>query len=88
VAGPKAVGWLDALLIAAPTRRLNVKTFLVGEDYDPVDGVASFCTAYGIGEGGAMLARPDGFVGWRSAPRERPSPAVLGQVLDQLLGRA
>jgi hypothetical protein len=31
-----------------------------------IDGPDAFFEAYGIGPGGAVLVRPDGFVGWRS----------------------
>lgn len=36
---------------------------------------------------GALLVRPDGFVGWRSDTSTMPSAQVLGSVLDQILAR-
>ena len=47
----------------------------------------SFAKMYGLSPTGAVLVRPDGFVGWRtmSAPNEPES--ALAQVLGQLLKR-
>ena len=73
--------------MAATARRVAVKGYLLGEDVEPIGGVSALCAELGIGETGAVLVRPDGFVGWRSAPRERPSPTQLGRALDQILGR-
>jgi aklavinone 12-hydroxylase len=47
-----------------------------------------FAAAYGIGEGGASLIRPDGFVAWRSTtPADADAAGQLRAVLTRLLMR-
>lgn len=44
-----------------------------------------FCDAYGISASGAVIVRPDGFIGWRSkADRDNPT-RELTQALSALL---
>jgi 2-polyprenyl-6-methoxyphenol hydroxylase-like FAD-dependent oxidoreductase len=53
------------------------------------DPKGEFATAYGIGEGGASLIRPDGFVVWRSAAQAGADAAEqLRSVLARLLMRS
>jgi hypothetical protein len=44
-------------------------------------------TALGIGQSGATLVRPDGFVAWRSAELTDQPHADLRGALDRILGR-
>lgn len=53
---------------------------------DPRSGGRSWRDAYGIGEGGAVLVRPDRFIAWRS--RRRGTAADLEQALRTVLDRA
>ncbi len=53
LASPRGHAWLDAAASAGA----------VGEEID----VEGFADAYGIGDAGAALVRPDGFVAWRTA---------------------
>jgi putative polyketide hydroxylase len=46
-----------------------------------------FTQAYGISPSGAVVVRPDGFVGWRCADAANASAAALQQALETLLGR-
>ncbi|WP_165921277.1 aromatic-ring hydroxylase C-terminal domain-containing protein [Paenibacillus albiflavus] len=41
--------------------------------------------SYGIKEQGAVLIRPDGFVGWRSPDAQVDTEKVLEQALKQML---
>ncbi|MFC4533190.1 FAD-dependent monooxygenase [Sphaerisporangium dianthi] len=48
---------------------------------------ADVAAAYGVGQGGAALVRPDAFVAWRSAgPAEDPQ-AVLSEIMARTLSR-
>ncbi|OAR26380.1 hypothetical protein A8W25_13255 [Streptomyces sp. ERV7] len=63
--------------IVGPGARTTAK----GPVYLDVDG--TFASSYAIGPRGAVLVRPDGFIGWRTAAdgpgaRERLSAAALG----------
>ena len=55
----------------------------------PLAGVGSdgIAAAYGIGPAGAVLVRPDGFVGWRSQGKAADPSAELSQALTSLLAR-
>ncbi|MFW5415200.1 FAD-dependent monooxygenase [Nocardiopsis sp. CNT-189] len=49
----------------------------------PEEAAADFRSRYGVGPRGAVLVRPDGFVGWRSAA----APAAPAEALAAALGR-
>jgi putative polyketide hydroxylase len=86
--GPAGSAWLDALQTASLDRLLDVQACQLGADVEPLDGIEAVLATFGIPSDGALLVRPDGFVGWRSAPGQQPSPELLGALLDRLLGRA
>jgi hypothetical protein len=49
---------------------------------DPGD---AFADAYGISAAGAVLVRPDGFVGWRAEGDAGASEATIDGVVEALL---
>jgi 2-polyprenyl-6-methoxyphenol hydroxylase-like FAD-dependent oxidoreductase len=51
-------------------------------------GDRAWAAAYGVDEAGAVLVRPDGYVGWRSASMAVDPAAALGQAMASILGRA
>jgi 2-polyprenyl-6-methoxyphenol hydroxylase-like FAD-dependent oxidoreductase len=82
-AGSKGEGWIEA----AAKRDLPVKAMQVGRN-----GLSESDTRwhdiYGIEPTGAVLVRPDGYVGWRSASRVADPPAELADAFHSILGRA
>jgi putative polyketide hydroxylase len=66
---------------------LGLKAFSVGSGgiEDP-DG--QWCSAYCPDEGGAVLVRPDGYVGWRAAFATGDATATLRGALCSILGQA
>ena len=81
----------DAWQTAA--RTVGLEVLRLGEDLteDPTGEATAhgrrWHEAFGVTEEGAVLLRPDGFVGWRS-PAAAPDPAqVLTDVLDRVLAR-
>ena len=72
LASPRGRPWLDAAAVAGA----------FGEEID-VDG---FADAYGIGDGGAVLVRPDGFVAWRQAADIEDPEAALRAGVQIALG--
>jgi photosystem II stability/assembly factor-like uncharacterized protein len=48
---------------------------------------AEFATAYGIGDSGAVLVRPDGFVAWRAKTMATDPARVVANALETLLMR-
>ena len=43
---------------------------------------------YGLDETGAVLVRPDGYVGWRSRAMPADPAAKLGEAMASIMGRA
>ncbi|WP_404829102.1 aromatic-ring hydroxylase C-terminal domain-containing protein [Streptomyces griseoaurantiacus] len=68
--------------------RLRVPLRAVGLDGQLTDPEDRLVEAYGIGDGGASLVRPDGVVAWRSAVEVPDPTATLHRVICQLLDRA
>jgi len=58
----------------------------VGGD-DLADPEGRFPGAYGISPSGAVIVRPDGFVGWRSTGAASAPESVIRRVLQSLLCR-
>ena len=49
-------------------------------------GGRDWAEAYGVNNGGAVLVRPDGYVGWRSASTVKDPAAALGGAMTSILG--
>ncbi|MGH9098665.1 MAG: FAD-dependent monooxygenase, partial [Acidimicrobiales bacterium] len=81
--GPDGGAWQKAAAFAAEQHSLPIAQHAVGSDRlgDPD---RRFLDAYGVSSSGAVLVRPDGFVGWR-APREAADPAASPAELDAVL---
>jgi putative polyketide hydroxylase len=82
LAAPGGAFWRSA----AGQRRLpRIDVRIVGEDL--VDAENSFMAAYGVGEGGAVLVRPDGYVGWRVASKPIDPARALANAFGQIMAR-
>jgi hypothetical protein len=79
--GPKGEAWRQA---AAACKGPEVAAHVIDGDEirDPDD---AWLDAYGLADDGAVLVRPDGYVGWRARPGD---PArMLSGAFDWMLGR-
>ncbi|MEU2436615.1 FAD-dependent monooxygenase [Streptomyces rubradiris] len=85
--GPGGQAWLDALGKATAQLGLAVDAHTVEDDRAADDPSATWTAQVGIEESGAVLVRPDGFVGWRATALEPEPDRVLTRVLGALLGR-
>ncbi|WP_433254649.1 FAD-dependent monooxygenase [Streptosporangium sp. CA-135522] len=96
LAGAAGVTWTEAAAALAtesgiPLAAYRVVPAVSGPD-DRVDGpglladpAGEWERAFGVGPAGAVLVRPDGFVGWRS-PAGHPDPhRALGEALSRIL---
>ena len=69
--GPQGQNWKEALGSTKETHHLPLDVYQIGGDAaDLIDAGNTFCDAYGITATGAVLVRPDGFIGWRSRAAE------------------
>ena len=91
LAGPQGQARPDAALAVAQEFGAALDTHVVGDadpaDADLADAGGSFLEAFGISPSGAVLVRPDGFVGWRAVDAAGAAEKALRQALQTLLCR-
>lgn len=83
--GPGGEIWRKAADDAARHLRVPVASYVIG-DPGLADHNSTFFDHYEIGHDGAVLVRPDGYVGWRSASGHSDG-APLIQAVEQILDR-
>ena len=86
LAGPEGGAWKDAALAVAKRLGVSLDCHVVGSD-GLVDAAGSFPGSFGISLSGAVLVRPDGFVGWRAVTAADAPEDALRQALQVLLCR-
>jgi aklavinone 12-hydroxylase len=84
IAGASGQDWCDAATAAGAASGVAVRTYRLGEDLTSESPLADLL---GIGDAGAVLVRPDGFVAWRAADAGPSSSPTLGGALEHALGR-
>lgn len=85
--GEEGGAWTDAAAGLFAAARPELVAYRVGDGGDLADPDGAWRSAYGVEPDGAVLVRPDGYVGWRS-PGGTDDPArVLTEVLDRILSR-
>lgn len=85
LAGPEGDPWCTAFRAAAQELGVPVSAYRVGEGGDLADPEGRFFAAYDLSPAGAVLVRPDSFVGWRSRSGEDASPEAARLALSALL---
>ena len=86
LAGPEGACLADAAPAAAKGSGVALDVHVVGND-GLADAGGSFPGAFGISPSGAVLVRPDGFVGWRAVTAADAPEDALRQALQVLLCR-
>lgn len=84
--GTEGSTWCDAARRVAERLGLPLDCYRIGDQGDFVAPDSHFLDAYGIRSDGAVLVRPDGFIGWRAETAIAQPERVLEQALDDLLG--
>lgn len=85
LSGPEGHAWLDAARAVSARLGLELDLYRAGADFS--DPAGAFCAAYGLTPRGAVLARPDAFIGWRSPDSHEQPEQILAAVLTRLLGK-
>jgi putative polyketide hydroxylase len=89
--GPDGQFWKAAARQVKEALHLPLDCYQVGgETAELLDTSNMFCEMYGITSGGAVLVRPDGFIGWRcrvGEENEQAAAQALTQTLSTLLYR-
>jgi 2-polyprenyl-6-methoxyphenol hydroxylase-like FAD-dependent oxidoreductase len=86
LAGADGEAWCEAARRAAGELAVPLAAHRVGPG-GLGDPGGRFATAFGIGDSGAVLIRPDGFVAWRTADPPADAAQSLGLVLRRVLAR-
>jgi len=87
--GPENAGWVTAADQVRAELAVPVKVLGLGTDLAPVDElVDDLLKRYGLDPSGALLIRPDGFVGFRSNNRTDDEQKMLSGALCQILDLA
>src|SRR6185437_12941538 len=86
LAGQEGHAWKESGRDAAKQMGLSLDVYQIGSD-GLIDPSGTFADAYGMGPGGAVIVRPDGFVAWRAKTADGASPAAVRDALAVLLCR-
>ncbi|WP_066913554.1 FAD-dependent monooxygenase [Mycobacterium interjectum] len=82
--GDDDAGWSDAAACVSQAEGVPITLQRIGTARD---GGGSWVAATGLAPDGALLVRPDDFVGWRADRLPRSPRTDLGRVLGQILAR-
>lgn len=86
LAGARGGEWARAAKAIQATNGIEVTAITVGNGaLQAADG--GWRETYGIDESGAVLVRPDGYVGWRSASGAADPAAALAHAMGAIVGR-
>jgi len=86
LAGPDNAGWVKAADQVREELQIPLGVFGLGSDLSPVDEpISDLLQRYGLEPTGALLIRPDGFVGFRSVGRADDEYLALRTALQQIL---
>jgi len=85
LAASAADGWREQAAHAAEALGVRIDVYCIGRGAGLGDG-GRFASAYGLGVAGAVLIRPDGYVGWRGAEAPATGAELVG-ALRQILAR-
>jgi putative polyketide hydroxylase len=84
--GPRGQHWATAAERAAAETTLPIPTVAIGDGRFP-DRERHWRRAYEIDDDGAVLVRPDGYVGWRYRSTAGDPPRVFFEAIAAILGR-
>ncbi len=86
VTGPDGKAWCDGAREAAAELGVPLAAHRVGAD-DLGDVEGRFGGVYGLGDSGATILRPDGFVAWRAEREAEMRRTAVGDALRAILSR-
>jgi putative polyketide hydroxylase len=84
--GPQNPWWADAARKVHEDLGIPMNSYALGRDLEPQDeSLSELLARYGIERTGAVLIRPDGFVGFRAAERANDEYADLARAVSEIL---
>ncbi|MGH0828255.1 FAD-dependent oxidoreductase [Bacillus pretiosus] len=83
--GAENDSWAESAHTVSATLGVTIKVYRIGLSEDFVAQEDIFRKLYGIENGGAVLIRPDGFIGWHSAKAVVNPDVMLEEVMRNVL---
>jgi len=83
--GIDSTPWREAARSVAERLGISLDIYSIGEQGDLIDRHGRFLADYGLQSGGAVLVRPDGFIGWRAEMADAHPADALENGLVRLL---
>jgi putative polyketide hydroxylase len=83
--GPGASGWARAGMAVAWSSAAPLTVYRVGADL--IDAEGRWQAGFGVGDSGAVLLRPDGFIAWRAQSATSSPAEILAEVIARALCR-
>jgi 2-polyprenyl-6-methoxyphenol hydroxylase-like FAD-dependent oxidoreductase len=87
LAGAEGGAWAEAAQDASAALGVALDAYCLDGSGDVRDPSGAFASAYGISASGAVLVRPDGYVGWRAASLAGDPRTAITQALAAILAR-
>jgi putative polyketide hydroxylase len=85
--GPDGAGWADAAAAVSAGLGVPISVSRIGTEGSVVDPDGTWAATTGLAPDGALLVRPDDFVGWRTDKLPADPESELRQALSTILGR-
>lgn len=85
--GDGGAGWLGAAASASAALDIPVDAYRVGPRGDAIDADGRWAAVTGLGSDGALLVRPDDFVGWRAEDLPAEPEKALRETVSAILSR-
>ncbi|WP_158884926.1 FAD-dependent oxidoreductase [Amycolatopsis anabasis] len=85
--GPDGAEWVTAARTVAEEIDVPLTSYVVSESGELADPDGAFLGTTGLTSSGALLLRPDGFVGWRAESADTDTVSTLRDVLLRTLAR-
>ncbi|EOP52354.1 hypothetical protein IKQ_03042 [Bacillus cereus VDM053] len=83
--GAEPSTWTEAANVVSSGLGVKIKVYQVGLTGDFIDQSNYFRKLYGIENGGAVVIRPDGFIGWRTENEVVKPGILLEEIMNRLL---
>ncbi|MDD1368233.1 FAD-dependent oxidoreductase [Bacillus sp. MHSD_36] len=83
--GAENDSWAESAHTVSAKLGVNIKVYRVGLSGDFIAQENVFSELYGLDDGGAVLIRPDGFIGWRSAKAVVNPDVMLEEMMRNVL---
>jgi putative polyketide hydroxylase len=85
--GDDGVGWSDAVVATSAALGVPIGIHHIGREGDAVDADGAWAHVTGLAPDGAVLVRPDDFVGWRADELPVGAEMQLREALSAILAR-